>query len=145
MNIGFIGTGLMGAPMIKNLLKSKHQISIFNRTISKAKKLKKYGAYLSYKIEELVKDKEIIITMLTDDKAVKDIIRSKTFLNNVCKETTVIDMSSTKPSTALDNYKTLKKKGVYFLDAPVSGGTKGAESASLAIMVGGEKKYIKKI
>ena len=144
MNIGFIGTGLMGAPMIKNLLKSKHQISIFNRTISKARKLKKYGAYLSYNIDELVKDKEIIITMLTDDKAVNDIIRSKTFLNNVCKQTTVIDMSSTKPSTALDNYKTLKKRGVYFLDAPVSGGTKGAESASLAIMVGGEKKIYKK-
>ena len=82
--------------------------------------------------------------MLTDDKAVNDIIRSKTFLNNVCKETTVIDMSSTKPSTALDNYKKLKKRGVYFLDAPVSGGTKGAESASLAIMVGGEKKIYEK-
>ena len=108
MKIGFIGTGLMGAPMIKNLLKSKHQISIFNRTISKAKKLKKYGAYLSYKIEELVKDKEIIITMLTDDKAVNEILRSKIFLNNVCKETTVIDMSSTKPSTALDNYKNMR-------------------------------------
>ena len=93
---------------------------------------------------ELAKDKEIIITMLTDDKAVNDIIRSKIFLNNVCKKTTVIDMSSTKPSTALDNYKKLKKRGVYFLDAPVSGGTKGAESASLAIMVGGEKKIYKK-
>ena len=118
MKIGFIGTGLMGTPMIKNLLKSKHQISIFNRTISKAKKLKKYGAYLSYKIEELAKDKEIIITMLTDDKAVNDIIRSKKFLNNVCKKTTVIDMSSTKPSTALDNYKKLKKKGSLFFRCP---------------------------
>ena len=56
--------------------------------------------------------------MLTDDKAVNNIIRSKTFLNNVCKETTVIDMSSTKPSTALDNYKTLKKRGVYFFRCP---------------------------
>ena len=94
MKIGFIGTGLMGTPMIKNLLKSKHQISIFNRTISKAKKLKKYGAYLSYKIEELAKDKEIIITMLTDDKAVKDIIRSKTFLNLIVSPTLALSFST---------------------------------------------------
>ena len=62
MNIGFIGTGLMGSPMIKNLLKSKHKISIFNRTISKAKKLKKYGAYLSYKIEEFYKINKLHIS-----------------------------------------------------------------------------------
>tara|TARA_Y100000591_G_scaffold313250_1_gene318498 strand:+ start:373 stop:1233 length:861 start_codon:yes stop_codon:yes gene_type:complete len=144
MKIGFIGTGLMGAPMIKNLLNSSHKISIFNRTIKKAKKLEKYGAILSFDIKELVKDKNVVITMLTDDKAVNEIINSKKFLKNLNKKTTVIDMSSTKPITALKNYKKLKKIGVDFLDAPVSGGTKGAESATLAIMVGGEKKIFKK-
>jgi len=134
----------MGVPMIKNLLKSKNNISIFNRTIKKAEKLKKYGAIVSLSIDQLVKDKDVIITMLTDDKAVNQIISSKKFLQNINKKTTVIDMSSTKPITALNNYKKLKKLGVYLLDAPVSGGTKGAEDASLAIMVGGDKKIFKK-
>ena len=134
----------MGVPMIKNLLKSKNKISIFNRTIKKAEKLKKYGAIVSLSIDQLVKDKDVIITMLTDDKAVNQIISSKKFLQNINKKTTVIDMSSTKPITALNNYKKLKKLGVYLLDAPVSGGTKGAEDASLAIMVGGDKKIFKK-
>jgi len=144
MKIGFIGTGLMGVPMIKNLLKSKNKISIFNRTIKKAQKLRKYGAIVSLSIDQLVEDKDVIITMLTDDKAVNQIISSKKFLQNINKKTTVIDMSSTKPITALNNYKKLKKLGVYLLDAPVSGGTKGAEDASLAIMVGGDKKIFKK-
>ena len=134
----------MGVPMIKNLLKSKNNISIFNRTIKKAEKLKKYGAIVSLSIDQLVKDKDVIITMLNDDKAVNQIISSKKFLQNINKKTTVIDMSSTKPITALNNYKKLKKLGVYLLDAPVSGGTKGAEDASLAIMVGGDKKIFKK-
>ena len=133
----------MGAPMIKNLLKSSNKISIFNRTIKKAKKLEKYGAIVSINIDQLVKDKDVIITMLTDDKAVNEIISTK-FLNNVNTKTTVIDMSSTKPITALNNYKKLKKLGVDFLDAPVSGGTKGAENASLAIMVGGDKNIFQK-
>ena len=133
----------MGAPMIKNLLKSSNEISIFNRTIKKAKKLEKYGAIVSINIAQLVKDKDVIITMLTDDKAVNEIISTK-FLNNVNTKTTVIDMSSTKPITALNNYKKLKKLGVDFLDAPVSGGTKGAENASLAIMVGGDKNIFQK-
>ena len=144
MKIGFIGTGLMGVPMIKNLLKSKNKISVFNRSIKKAQKLSKYGAIVSLSIDQLVKDKDVIITMLTDDKAVNQIISSKKFQQNINKKTTVIDMSSTKPITALNNYKKLKNLGVYFLDAPVSGGTKGAKDASLAIMVGGDKRIFKK-
>ena len=144
MKIGFIGTGLMGVPMIKNLLKSKNKISIFNRTIKKAQNLRKYGAIVSLSIDQLVKDKDVIITMLTDDKAVNQIISSKKFIQNINKKTTVIDMSSTKPITALNNYKKLKKIGVHFLDAPVSGGTKGADDASLAIMVGGDKNIFQK-
>ena len=95
----------MGVPMIKNLLKSKNKISIFNRTIKKAQKLSKYGAIVSLSIDQLVKDKDVIITMLTDDKAVNQIISSKKFQQNINKKTTVIDMSSTKPITALNNYK----------------------------------------
>ena len=79
----------MGVPMIKNLLKSKNKISIFNRTIKKAQKLSKYGAIVSLSIDQLVKDKDVIITMLTDDKAVNQIISSKKFQQNINKKTTV--------------------------------------------------------
>ena len=78
--------------------------------------------------------------MLTDDVVVKNVLEDKDFLNNLKPSTTIIDMSSIKPKTAVEFGKLFKEKKINFLDAPVSGGTIGAEEASLAIMVGGEKK-----
>jgi 2-hydroxy-3-oxopropionate reductase len=89
---------------------------------------------------ESVKDTDIIITMLTDDEAVEKVLGDKEFLNNLKLSSTVIDMSSIKPKIAIQFGKILEEKGVNFLDAPVSGGTIGAEDGSLAIMVGGEQK-----
>ena len=77
---------------------------------------------------------------LTDDEAVEKVLGDKKFLNNLKTSSTVIDMSSIKPKIAIQYGKILKEKGIYFLDAPVSGGTIGAEDGSLAIMVGGDKK-----
>jgi 2-hydroxy-3-oxopropionate reductase len=78
--------------------------------------------------------------MLTDDEAVEKVLGDKEFLNNLKLSSTVIDMSSIKPKIAIQFGKILEEKGVNFLDAPVSGGTIGAEDGSLAIMVGGEQK-----
>jgi 2-hydroxy-3-oxopropionate reductase len=78
--------------------------------------------------------------MLTDDAAVENVLGNKEFLANIEQSSTVIDMSSIKPKTAIKYGKLLKKNDINFLDAPVSGGTIGAEEASLAIMVGGEQK-----
>jgi 2-hydroxy-3-oxopropionate reductase len=89
---------------------------------------------------ESVKDTDIIITMLTDDEAVEKVLGDKEFLNNLKLSSTVIDMSSIKPKIAIQFGKILEEKGISFLDAPVSGGTIGAEDGSLAIMVGGEQK-----
>ena len=139
MNIGFVGTGLMGLPMAKNILKSGLKLSVFNRTINKAEPLKEFGAEISKTISEVVKDKDYVITMLTDDSAVDVIMNNSDFLDNLKSGSTVIDMSSVKPTTATKYESTLKLKNINYLDAPVSGGTIGAEEASLAIMVGGEQ------
>jgi 2-hydroxy-3-oxopropionate reductase len=139
MKIAFIGTGLMGYPMASNLLKKKSNLKVFSRTLDKAKPLEKLGAIISNSLGEAVKDTDIIITMLTDDEAVEKVLGDKEFLNNLKPSSTVIDMSSIKPKIAIQYGKILKKKEINFLDAPVSGGTIGAEDGSLAIMVGGDQ------
>ena len=130
----------MGFPMAKNLLKSGFKIKLFIRSIEKAEPLKKFGAEISKSIKEVVNNCDVIITMLTDDIAVNEVIKNQDFLENIKTEATVIDMSSIKPKTALIHAENLKSKKINYLDAPVSGGTIGAEEGSLAIMVGGEKK-----
>jgi len=143
-SIGFIGTGLMGLPMAKNLLKSGFKLKAFNRSIEKADPLRKFGAEISKSIKEVVNDSEVIITMLTDDIAVNDVMKNSDFADNIKSGATVIDMSSVKPKTALTHAENLKSKNINYLDAPVSGGTIGAEEASLAIMVGGNKDVFEK-
>ena len=138
-NIGFIGTGLMGFPMAKNILKAGYKVKAFNRSINKAEPLKDFGAEISNSIGELVKASDVVITMLTNDDAVNEVIGSDEFLNNLKPNSTVIDMSSVKQTTAVNHGKNLKFQKINFLDAPVSGGTIGAEEASLAIMIGGEQ------
>jgi len=140
MQIGFIGIGLMGFPMAKNLLKSGYKLKAFNRSQDKAERLKEFGAELSTSIKDAVTSSDIIITMLTDDIAVEKVIGSDEFIKNIKPNATVIDMSSINPVLSKKCAKLLKEKKINYLDAPVSGGTLGAEDASLAIMVGGEEK-----
>ena len=145
MKIGFIGTGLMGFPMAKNLLDKSLDLNVFSRTIEKAKPLEKIGAKISNSLSEAVKDADIVITMLTDDDAVEKVLSDQDFQENLKKGSTVVDMSSIKPKIAIKYGNSLKDKGVNFLDAPVSGGTIGAEQATLAIMVGGDQKVFDQI
>ena len=130
----------MGLPMAKNILKAGYNLKVFNRTKSKAEPLKEYGAKITSTIQDLVKECDIVITMLTEDVSVDDVMNSSDFLENLKSKATVIDMSSVKPSTATKHGNNLKIKNINYLDAPVSGGTNGAEEASLAIMVGGDQK-----
>ena len=140
MKISFIGTGLMGFPMAKNLLKKKLELKIFSRTLEKAKPLEEFGGNITNSLSEAVKETDIIFTMLTDDDAVEKVLGNSQFLDNLKPSSTVIDMSSIKPKIAIKYGNLLKQKNINFLDAPVSGGTIGAEEGSLAIMVGGEQK-----
>jgi 2-hydroxy-3-oxopropionate reductase len=145
MKIGFIGTGLMGFPMAKNLLDKSLDLNVFSRTIEKAKPLEKFGAKISNSLSEAVKNADVVITMLTDDDAVEKVLSDQGFQETLKKGSTVIDMSSIKPKIAIKYGNLLKDKGVNFLDAPVSGGTIGAEQATLAIMVGGDQKVFDQI
>ena len=138
--VSFIGTGLMGFPMASNLLKAGIKLKVFNRSINKAEPLKEFGAEISNTLSSVVKGTDFIITMLTDDIAVEAIMSHPDFLNNLNSGSTVIDMSSIKPNTAIKYGNILKSKDINYLDAPVSGGTIGAEEGSLAIMVGGEQR-----
>ena len=139
MKIAFIGTGLMGYPMAKNLINKKLNLTVFSRTLEKAKPLEKLGAIIANSLGEAVKESDIVITMLTDDEAVEKVLGNQEFLNNLKNPSTVIDMSSIKPKIAIQYGKLLKDRNIHFLDAPVSGGTIGAEEGSLAIMVGGDQ------
>jgi len=145
MKIAFIGTGLMGFPMAKNLLEKSLDLNVFSRTIEKAKPLEKFSAKISNSLSEAVKDVDVVITMLTDDDAVEKVLSDKDFQKNLKKGSTVVDMSSIKPKIAIKYGNLLKDKGINFLDAPVSGGTIGAEQASLAIMVGGDQKVFDQV
>ena len=142
-NIGFIGIGLMGFPMAKNLLKSGYNLKAFNRTQNKSDKLKEFGAEISTSIKDAVTNSDVIITMLTDDAAVEKVMSSEEFISNIKEGATVIDMSSVNPVLTIKYSKKLKEKKINYLDAPVSGGTIGAEEASLAIMVGGDEETFK--
>ena len=143
--IGFIGIGLMGLPMAKNILKAGYKLKAFNRSQNKAEPLRELGAEITTTIDGAVKDSDVVITMLTDDTAINEVMNSSNFLDNLKSETTVIDMSSVKPTTATKHGNNLKSKNINYLDAPVSGGTIGAEEASLAIMVGGEQKVFDEV
>ena len=142
--ISFIGTGLMGFPMARNLLKNNYKLNVYNRTLSKAEPLKEFGATILNSLSEASKDSDLVITMLTDDAAVEKVLSDNNFLDNLKPSSTVIDMSSTRPDIATKYGNILKEKGINFLDAPVSGGTIGAENANLAIMVGGNLNVFNK-
>ena len=137
--VGFIGTGLMGLPMAKNILSKKFKLNVWNRTPGKTLELQKKGAKVFKDIKDLVQNSKVIVSMLANDDVCKEILIKK-IQPHLQKGQIVIDMSSTTQNTALEIGKALKKKKAIFLDAPVSGGTIGAENGTLAIMVGGDKK-----
>jgi 2-hydroxy-3-oxopropionate reductase len=135
--ITLIGTGLMGVPMSMNLLKAGHDLTVWNRTIARAEPLGTAGARVATDPVDAVSGAEFIITMLSDGLASGALVDDPAVQAALAPNATWIDMSSTKPEHARAQSTTLADLGFAHLDAPVSGGTKGAEAGSLAIMVGG--------
>ena len=142
--IAFLGIGLMGNHMARNLLKAGYGLNAWNRTISKAEALAVDGAQIAQTPAEAVKDADYVITMLSDGPTVRDMF----FTNGLCQQmkagACLIDMSSIKASEAREHATEMRATGRGHLDAPVSGGTKGAEAGSLAIMVGGTEDVFAK-
>ena len=143
VKIGFVGLGLMGLPMVKNILKRKYSLIVWNRSKKNIIKAKKIGAKISRNLIDLPKECKIIIMMLANDKACLKI--SEILRKNFKKNQILIDMSSTKKKTALIIEKRISEKKGHFIDAPVSGGTNGAKIGKLAIMVGGKREIFKKV
>ncbi|MDW3224108.1 MAG: NAD(P)-dependent oxidoreductase [Paracoccaceae bacterium] len=136
--VTLIGTGLMGVPMSRNLLKAGHQLTVWNRTRARAEPLAQDGARIAENEIDAVTGAEIVITMLSDGFASGALIENPDVQKSLSKGAIWIDMSSAKPEHARQQAETLESLGFGHLDAPVSGGTKGAEAGTLAIMVGGQ-------
>ena len=140
--VGFVGLGLMGLPMAKNILKNKYPLIVWNRSEKNLIKIKKLGAEVCENLINLPNKCQVIIMMMVNDKVCLKI--SKVLIRNIKKDQILIDMSSTKQKTAVEIEKKIKASKGYFLDAPVSGGTSGAENRQLAIMVGGKREIFEK-
>lgn len=138
MNISFIGIGLMGKPMVQRLLDAGHSLTLFNRTRAKAEFFSA-RASIADSLEQALAASEVVITMLENGQVIDDLIYNSGALNALQTGSTVIDMSSIPPATARKHSALLAERGVNYLDAPVSGGTVGAEQGTLSIMAGGDK------
>ena len=137
-SIAFLGTGLMGAPMCQNLLSAGLPLTVWNRSMAKAKPLSKRGAVVSDSPQSAVADADVVITMLSDGAAVSNVIFAQGVAEAMREGITHIDMSSIGADEAIEHAKRHVNLGVSYLDAPVSGGTKGAAAGELAIMAGGD-------
>jgi 2-hydroxy-3-oxopropionate reductase len=144
--IGFIGTGIMGRPMAENLIKAGYSILAHKHVNpDSANYLKKMGAVITTSIQEIAETCNTIITVLPNSPESEEVIIGKRGLVKKAKKNSlVVDMSSIDPIISIKIGKALKRRGINFLDAPVSGGEQGAIEGSLAIMVGGEKENFKR-
>lgn len=139
--IGFIGTGVMGKSMAKNLYQSGYAINIYTRTKEKANELFELGAAWKSSVAELAASSDVIITMVGYPSDVEEVYFGENgILENAKAGSFVIDMTTSKPSLAKTIYQKAQEKQIHALDAPVSGGDIGAKSGKLSIMVGGDEE-----
>jgi 2-hydroxy-3-oxopropionate reductase len=140
--IAFIGTGLMGGPMARNLLKAGFTVRVWNRSVEKAQALVEHGAVLAASPADAAKGADIVITMLSDGNAVGNVLFDMGVAEALEKGAIVIDSSSIAPPIARDHSQKLKALGIAHVDAPVSGGVPGATAGTLAIMAGGDEATV---
>lgn len=139
-NIGFIGTGVMGASIVKHLLKAGFNVSIYTRTKEKALPLIALGAQWGSTVGEAVEKSDLIFTMVGMPSDVREVyFGQQGILNSAKKGAVLVDMTTSEPSLAKELYEAAKANGLHSLDAPVSGGDIGAQNGTLSIMVGGDE------
>ena len=145
-NVAFIGLGVMGYPMAGYISKGGHNVTVFNRTKSKAEKwIDEYKGKMAETPAEAAKDAEYIFTCVGNDNDLREVSMGENGLYNTAKKGSVyIDNSTVSAEICRELYKAAKDKGFDFLDAPISGGQPGAESGKLTVMVGGDEKIFSK-
>jgi len=137
MQVALIGIGLMGLPMAKRLCEAGLHPHIWNRTRAKAEPSAALGAKVHDTLAQAVRDADIVVTMLEDGNVVESVLFADGLAQALQRGSLLIDMSSIQPAQARSHGQRLAALGVGYLDAPVSGGTLGAEAGNLAIMAGG--------
>ena len=137
MKVAVLGIGLMGYRMTQRLLEAGHEVHVWNRTHERALPLADLGATVHASAPQAAAAAECVITMLENGPVVGEVLFDLGTAQAMAAGTLVIDMSSIRPSEARDHAARLGERGVAHLDAPVSGGTVGAEQGTLAIMAGG--------
>ena len=138
--IGFIGTGIMGSAMAAHLMDAGYEVSVYNRTKSKADKLIERGAKWCSSPGECAKGQDIIITIVGYPKDVEQVyLGDNGIIENAKTGAYVVDMTTSSPILAEKIYNAAKSKGIHAVDAPVTGGDVGAQNATLTILVGGDE------
>lgn len=146
MKIGFVGLGVMGKKMATNIVKAGYDLTVSDLVKEAVDELVNLGAKSEVLGCDLAKDKDIIFTSLPNSAIVEFVILGKNGILEGAKEGAIIvDLSSITPKSILNIHKRAKEKNVIVMDAPVSGGEKGAELGTLTLMVGGEKSDLDKI
>jgi 2-hydroxy-3-oxopropionate reductase len=144
--IGFIGLGLMGKPMAKNLIKAGHRLIVHNRSRAAVDELAAEGAAAAFSPKEVAASAEVVITMLPEDSDVETVVAGdQGVIKSIRPNGVLVDMSTISPTTARRLAETLADRGVHMLDAPVSGGVEAATEATLTIMVGGKPDIFKRV
>jgi 3-hydroxyisobutyrate dehydrogenase-like beta-hydroxyacid dehydrogenase len=143
--VGMIGLGLMGKPMAKNLLKAGYTVYVWNRTAAKAQDLVRAGAKLAANPREVAENVDVLITIVSDPPALEEVLWDKDGAFPALKRGSLyIESSTISPDLARRVAAECGKAGVEFLDAPVTGGTWGAEKGELLFMVGGDAKVFER-
>ena len=141
--VGFVGTGIMGAPMAKNAAKAGFEVTVYNRSPAKAEALRGGGIAVAGSIAEVAQASEIVVTMVPDTADVLAVVEGPGGLaESMASGAILIDMSTISPEATRDLASRLGERGIAMLDAPVSGGSWGAEQGTLAIMAGGEAETL---
>ena len=145
-NIGWIGLGRMGIPMSQRLLKGGYSLTVFNRSIGKCEILVSLGAKSASSPAELIQLTDVVIIMVSDDKAVRDIFTGKQgLISSGVSGKLIINMSTVSPEISKEMVELCLKQSIHYLDAPVSGSVKQAESGELVIMAGGEEDVFNEV
>lgn len=145
MKIGFIGVGVMGTPMVKNLKKAGFEVYIYARNVAKVQHLESDGIVIIESIKKLVSMVDVVITMVGMPSDVREVyFDSDKIIANAKAGTILIDMTTSSPRLAQEIYFESKKQGLYSLDAPVTGGDIGAKNGTLTIFVGGDYEIFEK-
>ena len=143
--VGFIGLGIMGMPMARNLIKAGFEVVVYNRTTSKAEQMVSEGAKKADSPKELAEESPVVITIVSDTPDVESVILGENgIIEGIKADSVVIDMSTISPQATQKIAARLKEKGVHMLDAPVSGGEQGAVDGTLSIMVGGDAEIFQR-